>query len=252
MPDDATIRNQLEENLTATQRRCTELLEERRRKISPEILQRALDLVVNERYRQNDKWNREFGIWPGDHTNVLVEEVGEVARAILEREDKKHLAEELVQVAAVAVAWVEDLLPKEQRAPRVYIASSYEDRARSIALMHRLEDYGIEVVSTWLREPENAGTFASRQFHADLDMADVDRCDALFAYTQDASKTPRGTLVEIGMALGQRKPVIWLGNETGECIFWYASAVWRASTVEGAIVFLKDALRPPKEITPDG
>ncbi|NBW23500.1 MAG: hypothetical protein EBR82_87720 [Caulobacteraceae bacterium] len=39
---------------------------------------------------------------------ILVEEVGEVARAINDG-DPEHMREELVQVAAVAVAWVEAL-----------------------------------------------------------------------------------------------------------------------------------------------
>lgn len=38
---------------------------------------------------------------------VLAEEFGEVARAILER-DEVNLREELVQVAAVTIAWLED------------------------------------------------------------------------------------------------------------------------------------------------
>lgn len=38
---------------------------------------------------------------------VLVEEVGEVARAVLD--NSENLAEELTQVAAVAVAWLESL-----------------------------------------------------------------------------------------------------------------------------------------------
>jgi NTP pyrophosphatase (non-canonical NTP hydrolase) len=45
---------------------------------------------------------------------VLAEEFGEVARAVLEQEDAndkhgKDLRKELVQVAAVAVAWIEGL-----------------------------------------------------------------------------------------------------------------------------------------------
>ncbi len=38
---------------------------------------------------------------------VLGEEFGEVARAINENDSKIHLREELVQVAAVCVAWIE-------------------------------------------------------------------------------------------------------------------------------------------------
>lgn len=40
--------------------------------------------------------------------SVLTEEVGEVARAINEH-DAKNLREELIQVAAVAVRWIEHL-----------------------------------------------------------------------------------------------------------------------------------------------
>lgn len=43
---------------------------------------------------------------------VLVEEVGEVARAILDRPGSRHgVRGELVQVAAVAVAWLESVRP---------------------------------------------------------------------------------------------------------------------------------------------
>lgn len=39
---------------------------------------------------------------------VLAEEFGEVARAVCER-DERNLAEELIQVAAVCVAWLEGM-----------------------------------------------------------------------------------------------------------------------------------------------
>jgi NTP pyrophosphatase (non-canonical NTP hydrolase) len=41
-------------------------------------------------------------------TTILMEEVGEVARAVLEN-DNTQLRKELVEVAAVAVAWLESL-----------------------------------------------------------------------------------------------------------------------------------------------
>ena len=44
----------------------------------------------------------------GQKLAILVEEVGEVARAICDR-NPKHMRKKLVQVAAVAVAWVEAL-----------------------------------------------------------------------------------------------------------------------------------------------
>jgi NTP pyrophosphatase (non-canonical NTP hydrolase) len=49
----------------------------------------------------------------GSKLAVLVEEVGEVARAVLGEEgavgDGGHLVSELIHVAAVATAWVESL-----------------------------------------------------------------------------------------------------------------------------------------------
>ncbi len=70
----------------------------------------ALMRVDAERLRQDRKWGRAPGVWTNDagiKLAVLVEEVGEVARAVLERSDLGHLREELIQVAAVAVAWAE-------------------------------------------------------------------------------------------------------------------------------------------------
>lgn len=69
--------------------------------------------IDNERARQDEKWGgRESStsILPGDDlhakVSVLGEEFGEVARAVLERDDQ-GLECELVQVAAVCVAWLE-------------------------------------------------------------------------------------------------------------------------------------------------
>lgn len=69
-----------------------------------------------ERERQARKWAGAHSWGAGDasssdvadivKTAVLTEECGEVARAVL---DGEGLREELVQVAAVAVAWLEGL-----------------------------------------------------------------------------------------------------------------------------------------------
>lgn len=61
--------------------------------------------VLEERVRQQAKWgeqNHNAPMWYG----ILGEEVGEVARGFLEY-DMENYREELVQVAAVAVAAVE-------------------------------------------------------------------------------------------------------------------------------------------------
>lgn len=94
--------------------------------IGPDVLvNRALTLVAAERNRQHElKANGRFRYTPSDHdlTNVarlamLSEEIGEVARECLSLaglvSDGNHsgraLRKELVQVAAIAVAWIEIL-----------------------------------------------------------------------------------------------------------------------------------------------
>lgn len=72
--------------------------------------------ICAERARQREMWSRHHRFGWGDcssnqvdataKTTVLMEEVGEVARAILEG-DRVGLRCELVQVAAVAVAMIE-------------------------------------------------------------------------------------------------------------------------------------------------
>lgn len=75
------------------------------------VRMRIYEEIDNERDRQDAKWG---GI-PGrerrdDHTYaaVLGEEFGECCKAWLER-DMVSLREELIQTAAVAVAWIEEL-----------------------------------------------------------------------------------------------------------------------------------------------
>lgn len=70
----------------------------------------ALGDVKEERYRQHEKWGEQ------DHPDtswalVLGEEYGEVRTAILHDifGGEGNLREELVQVAAVAVAWIEKI-----------------------------------------------------------------------------------------------------------------------------------------------
>ncbi len=79
--------------------------------------QQIWDAILAERQRQGEKWNREHDWGYGDCSSdavsaavkaaVLAEECGEVARAALD--GSTGLAGELVQVAAVAVAWLESL-----------------------------------------------------------------------------------------------------------------------------------------------
>jgi len=68
-----------------------------------------------ERDRQDAKWGDQSDTWDPRWLAVLTEEVGEVAKEILEGSryntgymiDTEHLREELVQCAAVTIAWIE-------------------------------------------------------------------------------------------------------------------------------------------------
>ena len=83
------------------------------------IRAQAYALIDAERIRQAEKWNK-YHVWGrGDCSSyavapivkvaVLTEECGEVARAVLDESPVADLRAELVQVAAVAVAWLESL-----------------------------------------------------------------------------------------------------------------------------------------------
>lgn len=71
---------------------------------------KIVDEILNERKKQDIKWGQQ------NHNNatwnlILSEEVGEVAKSILEARfgnaRLEETREELIQVAAVALAWLE-------------------------------------------------------------------------------------------------------------------------------------------------
>lgn len=65
----------------------------------------AFEMVGKERDRQDKKWGKQDHE-PDRWLRILVEEVGEVARAIDENKPEDYITE-LIQVAAVAIAAVE-------------------------------------------------------------------------------------------------------------------------------------------------
>jgi NTP pyrophosphatase (non-canonical NTP hydrolase) len=68
--------------------------------------------ILNERLAQDQKWDWPNNGLAGDDlfrkVAILTEECGEVANAVLEG-DWYNLKRELVQVAAVAAAWLESI-----------------------------------------------------------------------------------------------------------------------------------------------
>lgn len=88
---------------------------------------RIFECITLERTLQDEKWGADRDLstpWAA----VLMEEAGEVARAHLEakhhpsghRAGLAHLKTELVQLAAVAVAWIEAVHVEDERAGRGY------------------------------------------------------------------------------------------------------------------------------------
>lgn len=70
--------------------------------------------ISMERDRQIELWG--VGSFEEDiRLGILIEEVGEVGKAINEREGDGRLLEEVVQVAAVALRWAENLLLEMDR-----------------------------------------------------------------------------------------------------------------------------------------
>lgn len=70
----------------------------------------VIQLVLDERERQTNKYGAiPRGLSDDRYNTILGEETGEVARAIID-DEPEHMLVELVQVAAVAVAWVEERL----------------------------------------------------------------------------------------------------------------------------------------------
>ena len=65
----------------------------------------AIEGIKTERLRQDNKWG-EQNHHPEKWMNILMEEVGEASKAILEQ-DFEQYRKELIEVAAVAVAAIE-------------------------------------------------------------------------------------------------------------------------------------------------
>ena len=69
--------------------------------------QKILQEIVTERNLQDDKWGENRNLYPERWLAILGEEVGECCKASLE-EDPYGLRGELLQVAAVAIAAIEN------------------------------------------------------------------------------------------------------------------------------------------------
>ncbi len=69
-----------------------------------------MGLVAAERLVQDKKWGSQRDLSHPTWACILMEEVGESAEAILEHDDRQ-LFDEIIQIAAVTVAWAESMVP---------------------------------------------------------------------------------------------------------------------------------------------
>ena len=80
----------------------------------------VISLVMTEVARQDQKWGDQHDNTPGKWSNILMEEVGEVAKAKLDEEFSTNsigpsgVEVELVQVAAVAIQEVAALISRRK------------------------------------------------------------------------------------------------------------------------------------------
>jgi NTP pyrophosphatase (non-canonical NTP hydrolase) len=68
---------------------------------------KIVNAVIRERRAQDDKWGTPQSLPDFQWLTILTEEVGEVAKAINE-DHQLEIRDELVQVIAVAVKWLEN------------------------------------------------------------------------------------------------------------------------------------------------
>jgi NTP pyrophosphatase (non-canonical NTP hydrolase) len=77
--------------------------------IATDVQERVWHDVLGERKRQDNRWGDQIYNSHERWNLIGVEEVGEVAKAIYDKDESIHLYEEIIQVAAVYVAWAESI-----------------------------------------------------------------------------------------------------------------------------------------------
>lgn len=128
---------------------------------------------------------------------------------------------------------------------RIYIAAPLSEQARARAAAQALTGEGLHVVSTWhdrlhAGEPEPEA-IEERAYAAKTCARELARAQALLALTNKGN--PRGTFVEVGMALAMAMPVFWLvpreADDPHACIFDshpYVTRAYGYGELEAAIL----------------
>jgi len=128
---------------------------------------------------------------------------------------------------------------------RVYVAGASAEIERAEALIARLRDAGVEVISDWPENVRRAGaaniglTHEVRLAAARACSLGVRRSDWLVVLEPKAPTI--GAWVEMGIALAQGIDVLWVGE--GDCTVFESLATSTVSSDDEAFRFIAEACR---------
>lgn len=123
---------------------------------------------------------------------------------------------------------------------RIYVASKFENKDEVRRAMKLLQDEGYSITHDWTGEDfkDRTGTDLVNyaRFCAWKDRRGVENADALLLINHPACK---GTLVEMGIAIANNKPIVIVGRDVAENIFFNLSNCLHVKTVEEALPVLR-------------
>lgn len=119
---------------------------------------------------------------------------------------------------------------------RVYLAAPWIDRAKMDERAKAFEDAGFEISHKWWETEDDNATATEEKMrkHAYLDYAGVKSADAVVVFNTAKSE---GKAVELGIALGLRRPVVMVGTqgEHSKNVFHYMDECKWVETLPQAI-----------------
>jgi len=106
---------------------------------------------------------------------------------------------------------------------KIYLAGRFSNKKKLQRERDFLEELGHEVTSRWLD-----GDSGSMVDTAQMDLDDIDSCDAIVLWADDPKQDERpmqGALVELGYAIAKGKLLFVLNQLRNKCIFFYLPQV---------------------------
>lgn len=130
---------------------------------------------------------------------------------------------------------------------KVYVSCASDRADLANAVMQRLQDEGHEVVFDWTIDIANEDSMDSEELaeRAQKGIDSVIASDVLLLLVTKDMRS-RGSMIEVGVALGTNTPVIVAELEEGfDHFFSYHPKVWRAHSVLGALKQFHAMEKPP-------